>query len=326
MKVAIIGGGVIGLYIGLKLSEQGREVVIFEKKKKEVADFKCCSGLVSERIINFIPIKKDIIKNRISFCKIVFPKKTIKLMFDPNHLVLDREAMIRQLIELNERAGTEIRFGSTLNSIPEGFDRVIITDGANSFYGKKVVKNRKFKLGVQLLIEKKDNNNFVETYPIKNGFCWKIPRGDMLEYGALSSYDIVNVEFDKFLRVNDVNKNQGAFYSAVVPQPSVLNTVNSKKENIFLCGDSMGLVKPWSGGGIIWGLTAADILIKNIDNRERYEREVKSKFRWNIAKGYCSNAAVKWAGNNCSFVLPNKIRYDNDFPNVVSSLFSLIKK
>ncbi len=326
MKVAIIGGGVIGLYIGLKLSEQGKDVVIFEKKAREFSDFKCCSGLVSERIINFIPIKKDIIKNRISFCKIVFPKKTIQLMFNPNHLVLDREAMIRQLINLNEKAGTEIRFGSAVNDIPDGFDKVIVSDGATSFYGREVVKNRRFKLGVQLILEKKDNNNFVETYPIKNGFCWKIPRGDMLEYGALASRDIVNNEFDKFLNSQGVDKKCGAFYSAVVPQPNMIEVVNSKNDNVFLCGDSMGLVKPWSGGGIIWGLTAADILIKNIDNRERYEREIKSKFRWNIVKGYCSNAAVKWAGNNCSFVLPNKIRYDNDFPNVVSSLFSLIKK
>ena len=60
MKVAIIGAGICGLYLALKLSESGSEVTVFEKKEKIGKEV--CSGLVSERILDFIPESQKLIQ------------------------------------------------------------------------------------------------------------------------------------------------------------------------------------------------------------------------------------------------------------------------
>jgi flavin-dependent dehydrogenase len=326
-KIAIIGGGVIGLYLGWKFSQKGEKVVVFEKKKESLADFKCCSGLVSERIRSFIPIEKKLIKNKIEYCRINFLNKSIKLFFEPSHLALDREGLVRKLIELNRETGTELEFENEILDIPKGFDRVIICNGANSSLRKKMgLLDPNFKLGAQLIVDGKNDDKYVETFPIESGFCWKIPRGDKTEYGIMSDYRNLKEEFDSFLISQNKRRGDGDFYSAVIPQPGFNSLIFSDRENVFLCGDTMGLTKPWSGGGIIWGLTAADILIKNIDNLSDYEREIKKKFYYTITKGYLSNFLVRWIGKFFSFLLPERMTYDNDFPNLLKSISGLIKK
>jgi flavin-dependent dehydrogenase len=323
-KVAIIGGGVIGMYIGWKLSEKGNEVTLFEQKEKEVADFKCCSGLVSQRVKDFIPIEDEVIKNVIDHCEIIFPKKNIRLSFNPPHLALDREAMMRCLISLNERAGTILKFGMRVEGIPSGFDKVIVCNGANSIQRGEGIS---FRLGAQLLVKKDDHSHHVETYPIRSGFCWKIPRGSMVEYGIMTNSRILKKEFDIFLKRMDIDIGSGKFYSAAIPKPRFShNPLSLGDGETFFCGDAIGLTKPWSGGGIIWGLTAADILINNLDSVGGYRREVNKKFRYHIIKGHISNGLVNWAGVNIPLLLPSEVAYDNDFPNILKSLKSLIKR
>ncbi|MFA5080907.1 MAG: NAD(P)-binding protein [Candidatus Paceibacterota bacterium] len=325
-KIAIIGGGIIGLYIGWKLSQKGESVVIFEKKNESEVDFKCCSGLVSERIKNFIPIEDNLIKNKIKSCRIKFAKKQIELIFKPNHLALDRERVIRRLISLNREVATELRFDEEIKDIPIGFDKIIFCNGANSFIKKEKNNSKQnFRLGAQIIVNKEDNNDFVETFFINSGFCWKIPRGNIVEYGIITKPEKLVQEFDKFLLSQGRTRESGKFYSAVIPQPKTFDSLFfSDNQNIFFCGDSLGLVKPWSGGGIIWNLTAADILIKNIDSSFKYKKKLKKKFAWQILKGSIFNKFVGFLGNKAPFILPKRIIYDNDFPNVLKSLFSCL--
>ena len=53
MKVAIVGAGINGLYLAWKLSGMGHEVSVFEKRNKIGKEV--CSGLFSERILDFFP-------------------------------------------------------------------------------------------------------------------------------------------------------------------------------------------------------------------------------------------------------------------------------
>ena len=77
MRVAIVGGGISGLYIAWKLSEKGHEVVVFERRK-EIGN-KACSGLFSARILEYIPQSRELILNKIKSAIINFPKKKIEL-------------------------------------------------------------------------------------------------------------------------------------------------------------------------------------------------------------------------------------------------------
>ena len=63
MKTAIVGGGIIGLYLAWKLSEKGHDITVFEKKGGVGKE--ACSGLFSERILEFIPKSKELVQNQI---------------------------------------------------------------------------------------------------------------------------------------------------------------------------------------------------------------------------------------------------------------------
>lgn len=320
LKVAVVGGGVMGLYISWKLSETGHDVSLFDKKKEDTLGHKCCSCLVSERIKQFIPITEECIENKISSCVINFPKGKVKLNFSPKHLALNREMIISILLDLNKKVGTRIILGQEIKKVPQGFDRVIGCDGAFSVIRRSLnLPDPKIKNGVQAYSLIKNNSNTTETFTSGDiyGFCWKIPKGDKIEYGVLGSQTDVRKKVDRILNIKGVERD--SFSAAAVPCPkfSLFNAglIFPKEKNITLCGDAMGLTKPWSGGGIIWGLHAADILIKTFPDFKKYKKETVSFFKFKILKGQISNYLVQTIGKRFPYVLPKEMIYDNDFPS-----------
>ena len=91
LKILIVGAGIIGLYLALKLNKLGHKIVIFEQKNK--IGGKVCSALVSERIKEFLPLSEKFILNKVDSCLIHFPKKTVKIIFKPKHFVIDRDKL-----------------------------------------------------------------------------------------------------------------------------------------------------------------------------------------------------------------------------------------
>ena len=308
IKVAIIGAGLTGLYLAWKLSEAGHKITVFEKKE-EIGE-KTCSALVSERINDFIPLSRSLIENKINSCQIYFPKKTVTLNFNPSHFAIDRQKGAKLLFGLAQKAGVKILLNQAINEIPSGFDRIIGCDGALSKTREFLnLTQPSFRLGLQLFLPIKDTSDFVETWAIKQGFFWKIPRASRVEYGAIGPIDSIKKDFEKFCESQDIDFNEEKLQSALIP----LGLTLSRNINITLCGDAAGLAKPWSGGGIIWGLTAADILIKHFPDFERYYKEVRHFFGPKIFFGKLSSPLVHFLGDNLPFLLPSKITYDNDF-------------
>jgi len=308
LKVAIIGGGLIGLYLTWKLAEAGHKVAIFEKKER--IETKACSALVSERIKDFIPLSRSLIENKINSCQIHFSRKTITLNFKPVHFAIDRQKGAKLLFGLAQKVGVKILFNQAINKIPSGFDKIIGCDGALSRTRELLgLPKPSFRLGLQFFLPIKDSSDYVETWPTKGGFFWKIPRASQVEYGAIGSIDLIKKDFERFCENQNIEFNKEKVQSALIP----LGLTLSRNINITLCGDAAGLAKPWSGGGIIWGLTAADILIKNFPDFKRYYKEVRHFFGPKIFFGKLSSPLVHFLGGNLPFLLPSKITYDNDF-------------
>lgn len=321
MKVAIVGAGATGLYLSWKLAKLGHKVTVFEKEKEIKG--KVCSGLISERIKNFIPLDKSLIENQINNCLIHFPRKTVNLRMKPIHFVIDRRKLNHYLFGLAKNAGAEMVFNKAINEIPQGFDRVIGCDGALSKTRKLLsLSNPLFRLGVQIFLPIENFSEYVETWPVKNGFIWKIPRGNSIEYGIMSDLKSAGKYFEEFCRKEKISIVQKNLQSAIIPQPRTnifdilrgRGLVIPRAENITLCGDAAGLTKPWSGGGVIWGLTAADILIKNFPDFKKYRKEVRKFFGPKIIKGKIAARLAPFIGNNFPYLLPSKITRDNDFP------------
>jgi len=319
-KVAIIGAGTIGLYLAWKLAELGHKITVFEKNQK--IEKKTCSGLISERLKNFIPIDNSFIEHQVDSCLIHFPQKIINLNFKLKFLVVNRQKLNEKLSELAKKAGAEIIFSKEINEIPEGFNKVIGCDGALSKMRERFFLSRlRMRLGIQGFLPQPNSSKYVETWPTKSGFLWKIPRGNQTEYGTIGSLNSAKKDFEEFCEAQKINFNKNEMGSALIPQSRTnfleilrgKGLVLPKSGNITLCGDAAGLTKPWSGGGVIWGLTTADILIKNFPDFEKYHQEVKRFFGAKIFFGNISKSLIYFLGNNLPFLIPSKNLIDNDF-------------
>lgn len=306
MRIAIIGAGICGLYLAWKLSERGFEVTVFEKREKIGKEV--CSGLISERILDFIPQSQKLIQNQIECVLIHFPKRTLKIKFLRKFFVINHSTLDNLVGDLAQGAGAKIILNRPVNSIPEGFDRIIGCDGALSQIRKALeLKDPQFFLGVQGFIQKENLSNYVETWPTKSGFIWKIPRGKETEYGIIEKSKEAKKIFEKFLKENNLNLER--INSALIPQGLVI-PFNKK---ITLCGDSAGLTKPWSGGGVVWSLISANILLKNFPDFLGYQKEIKKFFLPKIIFSKMAKKIVYFFGFNFPRLLPRNFKIDGDF-------------
>ncbi len=310
MRIAIVGAGVCGLYLGWKLSQKGEQVVIFEKKERIGKE--CCSGLFSERILDFIPESKKLIKNKIQFFFLHLSQKDIKIKFSREMLVINHNELDRLLADLSRKAGAKILLNYQVTSknfpkIENYFEKIIGCDGVNSFLRERL-KERKpeFRLGIQGFVKEKDFSNFVEIWPTEKGFIWKIPRGEKKEYGIIEKPKKANFLFQRFLKERKITISE--IKSALIPQGLIL----PRNSRITLCGDAMGLTKPWSGGGVIWGLIACELLLKNFPDFLKYKKEVERFF---LPKIFVSKNLVKIAYFLFKFpwIFPKNWQIESDF-------------
>ena len=328
MKVAIIGAGITGLYLAKKLSEKNINVTVFEKEKG--IPKKACSGLVSERILDFLPEAERLIENKIDFSLIKFPKKTIKVYFSKKFFVIGHFKLNQLLFELVKKKRIKIFFGYdvkplTILTLKKAFDRIIGCDGSNSKVRKFLkLEEPELYLGIQGFLNEKDYSNFVETWPTPpqnfcgGGFFWKIPRGKNVEYGIIEKPKEARKIFENFLKERDLKLER--VNSAIIPHAPTpkfwlwgQGFSIPKNEKITLCGDAAGLTKPWSGGGIVWGLMASDLLLKNFPDFLKYQREMKKFFSLNVLFSKFAKNLVYFLGFKFPFLLPKKFKIDGDF-------------
>lgn len=308
MKIAVIGAGITGLYLSLKLSLKGCKVTLFEQRREVGKE--CCSGLFSHRIIDFIPQSKQFIEKEIKKTLIHFPKKTIQVSFDKPFLIINHSALDRLLLSLAKQQPIEMVFGSKVKEIPQGFDRVIGCDGADSEVRKGLhLPEPKFYLGIQGFSDKKTDQDYVETWPTCSGFIWKIPKANQTEYGIMETVLEAKKLFQQFLDNKKIFLNSQK--AALIPH--YIKPIIPKKSNITLCGDAAGITKPWSGGGVVWSLTAADILLRNFPNFVKYRKEVNRFFIPKLIGSNIIKKSVYLFGGKMPYFLPEKYTIESDF-------------
>ena len=305
-KIAIIGAGICGLYLGWKLAEKGHYVKIFEKKG-EIGN-SACSGLFSERILKHIPEAQNLIKNTIDSAKIHFPKKTITLNFSKRFFVISHFKLDRLVAKKAREAGAKINLSNQISKIPEGFDIVIGCDGPTSTIRQSLdLPNPDFRLGILGYEERENFDNFVDTWPVKNGFLWKIPRKENTEFGVASDVINAKIYFGEFLKQNNIRLSDRK--AKLIPQGLII----PKNKSVTLLGDAAGLTKPWSGGGVIWGLTACDILSKNFPNLLKFRKEAQKFFSFKIMRSKIITKLVYFFGFNLPWLLPKKVKIESDY-------------
>lgn len=320
MKIGIVGCGINGSYLAWKLSKE-HDVTVFEKKKtigKEV-----CSGIVSERIWKYIPKSKKIILNTIKEAAMHFPKKDVTLRFYPNMLILNRKPLDRYVASLAERNGAKIVLGAEVKKVynvrgmkPQisvggkvhEFDYLVGCDGYFSVVRKSIgIKEPKYRLGIYTYSRKKDDSHKVDIYPSSGGFCWVIPRKKNVEYGVLEDASVARKTFNSFCKKRKIKP--GKIYSYVVP----MGLTDAQRGRVALCGDVIGLTKPWSGGGVLWSMAADNILLKNFPNFKKYEYDLRHYFEPKIFFSRIAQWAGKGLANKIPSLAPKEVDFDGDW-------------
>lgn len=308
MKTAIIGGGVCGLYLAGKLAEKGENITLFESKK-EIGK-QSCSGLFSQRIFDYIPESEKLIQNKINNAIIHFPKKTLKVAFSKKFVVMNHSELDKLTAIIAENNGAEIILNHKIEHLPIGFDRVIGCDGALSFTRKALnLRAPKFRLAIQGFIKKPDDSDFVETWPVEQGFIWKIPRGKEIEYGILANPKNARFIFNRFSDRHNLKLSK--ISSSVVSQSQ--KPPEPRKHITTICGEAMIGTKPWSGGGVVWGLKNCDLLLRHFPDFFAYEKENKKIFAREIFFSKLLTKLVYFFGFNFPYIIPREIKIDGDY-------------
>ncbi|KPJ56716.1 hypothetical protein AMJ49_04125 [Parcubacteria bacterium DG_74_2] len=318
LNVAIVGAGVCGLYLAWKLSEKGHKVAVFEKKQ-EIGK-QACSGLFSQKIFDYIPQSRNLIQNKIDYTLIHFPKKSVKVLFSEKFLVMSHSELDKLVADLAKKAGAEIILNNKVKSLPSGFDRIIGCDGAQSFVRKNLnifTRNAlrskaggpepNFSLGILGFVHNKDSSNFVETWPQKTGFIWRIPQGKQIEYGIMGKPLKAKKLLKEFL------EKQGIELKEIKSEMIASGLIKFSHPKITLCGEAAGLTKPWGGGGVIWGLKSCEMLLKHFPDFLAHQKAMKNFFRPKFILSKISTKMVYFFGFNLPWFLPKQVKIDGDY-------------
>lgn len=269
--VIVVGGGPVGLYTAGLCKKMGYDTIVLEEDLSIGKPLKC-SGLISKNVAKFFPDIEQwgVVENVIDRAMLHSGKSELMLRKAKAAYVINRRIFDRKIAE---RAGCMIKLGCKAEKISVKGDCIeiatnngvfigeiaVICDGPNSMLTRK----RKLAKGLMAIVKSENHAKNVDLYfskaALRDGFFWKIPRGKTTEYGIWGS-SVTFKDIEKFFGIKKYEK-----FAGLIP----IGHVKSYSERLILVGSSAGQVKPWSGGGVIYGLTCAEIAAKTIDKAFR---------------------------------------------------------
>lgn len=314
----VVGGSAVGLYLAREFAEKGKSVLILEKKDK--VGGKLCSGLVSFNILDFIPAKDFplFFEKEINRANLWIEDE--KFSFSGKAFLFDREKFDNYLFGKAKEKGVKVLFGKSVINIEEKKDFVDVKVLSGEYYRARVVAGcdgavslvasklsfppqKKLLLGIVVYEEKLVNENFVDLFFSKKFpgfFIWRIPRKEKIEWGiALKRNQKPKEKLQYFLAKKKILPKN--FFAALIPYFPIKKTVSKR---VFLCGDSAGQIKPYTGGGLIYSFLCAKIAAETISDFKKpnlilYEKKWRDRLKKEIILGDFLRR---------SFYLPNFIK------------------
>lgn len=292
--LVVVGAGPVGSFLAWKFAEEGKGVLLLEKD--EVGEPLRCTGHISKDLFNFVPRRDGFIENRIR--KGIFHNNGDTYMFGGGEVlsyVIDRGRFDRFLAQRAEENGVDIR-NETFRTLRRGGGKVLVSTDKDSYETKLLAgcdgphsdvrraaglpEPGRFLHGIFTKTEVGAGEDYVEIYldASEDFFGWRVPRKDDVEYGlATVAGKDAKGALERFSRSEDFKINK--IYSGVIP---LLPPGRTASRRIFLCGDAAAQVKPFTGGGVIYGLISASLASRNIDPERpgtvwKYEKNWRSK-------------------------------------------------
>jgi electron-transferring-flavoprotein dehydrogenase len=285
----VVGAGPAGSRFSRRATERGYDVLTLERG--EVGRPLACSGHVSTDIWEFAPegAREDLLQNEVYGARFhVGGPGSDDYQFYKREVVsnvIDRVGLDERLAEAAREAGADLRENHSVSAVEEYRDHVEVTastpEGTETFEAEMVVgcdgpvsrvrselglpePGEKLQ-GVLAFSEEDDPGDYVDVHlTAPRFFAWRIPRGDSgVEYGLAAppgSESSAKCLFAEFTAEYDVETSH--FCAGMIPVGPA-ESVTSRRG--FLIGDAAAQTKPFTGGGILYGMTSADHAAREID-------------------------------------------------------------
>ena len=325
----VVGAGPAGARFARSAAERGRDVLVLEQG--EIGEPLACSGHVSLDVWDYVPeaAHDRLFQNAIRGARFhlggadspayPFHRET------PISNAIDRVELDRTLARAASDAGADVRDGHTVTAVEESRNSVTVTartpTGTETFETRLVVgadgpRSRvrtecglpapdEFLHGVLGFAPDPNHEDFVDVHLTVPGFfAWRIPRGEAgVEYGlAVSPGDDPNGRFDALVEAYDAHIDRRCSGLIPVGPPS---RVTGKRS--LLVGDAAGQTKPFTGGGILYGMRAADHAARTVDPARpdtlpdyetawREELRTEQRLGALVRAGYDAPAPIQRAG------------------------------
>ena len=284
---AVVGVGPAGARFSRRAAEAGHDVLALERG--EIGEPLACSGHVSTDLWRFTgpDARGELLQNEVFGARfhVGGPESRAYPFYkrEPVSNVIDRVGLDRHLAGLAREAGADVRDGHTVTGIDVHDDGVELTavgpEGTHRFSAKLVAgcdgpqsrvrealslpEPDEFLHGVLGFATEPDHEDFVDVHlTAPTFFAWRIPRGEAgVEYGLAAPPGVeVREHFEDLIDGYDVDVVRRC--SGAIPiGPADRITADRG----FLIGDAAAQTKPFTGGGILYGMRSADHAARQID-------------------------------------------------------------
>ncbi|WP_327053208.1 geranylgeranyl reductase family protein [Halomicrococcus gelatinilyticus] len=327
----VAGAGPAGSRFARRAAENGRDVLVLERG--EVGKPLACSGHVSTDVWDFTPdgAREELLQNEVYGARFhVGGPGSAEHPFYKDEVVsnvIDRVGLDRTLAGAARDAGADLREDHSVTAVEEHGDHVAVTantpDGTEQFRAKMVAGcdgpvsrvRRELGLpepgeklqGVLGFTDEDDPGDFVDVHlTAPRFFAWRIPRGDAgVEYGLAAppgAQPGARELFERFTADYDVETSE--FCAGMIPIGPPRSVTAHRG---FLLGDAAAQTKPFTGGGILYGMTAADHAARTVapddpgtlaDYERAWRDDLQSEIRlghW-VRRAYSLPEPVQTAG------------------------------
>ena len=321
--VIVVGGGPSGLHSALKLSENGLDVVVLERKEG-IGKNIVCTGIIGKEAFDRFSLATDSVLTEIQQFKMVSPNMMSVLYthVSPFAFVVDREKFDKNLAREAESRGATLKLSHEVVDVTPEKDSVIIGARVNgsefaTFRAKVLVLatgidtrlNKKLGLGyskdyiygIQSEITFEQNGCpeiFVGKDVAPGAFAWVVPVSQEKACVGLLTKREPLAHFENFLRKLFPNSLEGNSQIKIYSKPIAQGLVTRSYGNrILVVGEAAGQVKTTTGGGIFFGLLCSDIAAEMISagfkkdclsarDLSAYEKSWKKAIQKEILVGY----------------------------------------
>ncbi len=281
-EFVVIGAGPAGSRVAAQLAGLGHRALVLERGQAPGRK-RSCTGIISMECVRAFDIPDKVVLRTAQSAVLYAPSGEVLRVAraQPQAAILDRPAFDMFLAERARAAGAELRFRHRVTGVFPGRDKAVITydspEGHGSLEARAVVLAcgchpnlvrslglggyRDSVIGVQAEVAADIQEVEVHFGPAAPKFFgWLVPVAPgRARVGLLSRGDAgpkLKAWLASLAAAGRISSDETAIHYGRVPLRPLRRTY---RDRLLVVGDAAGQVKPVTGGGIYYGLLAADL-------------------------------------------------------------------